>query len=46
MTKDYYGVRVEKKDAGLDVGGKGEDAFKNRPQVSLLDNGANGSTIY
>lgn len=45
MTKDCYGVRVEK-DAGLEVGGKGEDAFKNRPQVSLLDSGANGNTIY
>lgn len=29
---------MEKMDAGLAVGGKGEDVFKDESQVSLFDN--------
>lgn len=33
-------------DVELDMGGKREDVFKDRSQVSILDNWVNGKTIY
>lgn len=36
---------MEKMDVRLDVGSKGQDVFKDRPQVSPLDKRVNKNTI-